>query len=83
MKATLTSKGQITIPVAVRRRLNLQTGDVLDFDNASPYLLARPDFSEKEMRAALGCTESRMQPSAEAWLQQTRGPVENPPEASS
>ena len=83
MKATLTSKGQITIPVAVRKRLNLKTGDVLDFDDASPHLLARPDFSEKEMRAALGCTEGRAQFSAEAWLEQTRGPVENPPEASS
>ena len=82
MKAILTSKGQITIPVAVRKRLNLKKGDVLDFDDASPYLLARPDFSEKEMRAALGCAKSQMQPSAEAWLEQTRGPVENPPETS-
>ena len=30
--ATLTSKGQITIPRIVRRILGLQTGDVLEFD---------------------------------------------------
>lgn len=29
--STLTSKGQITIPKAVRNNLNLKTGDVLDF----------------------------------------------------
>jgi len=28
--STLTSKGQITIPKAVRNNLNLKTGDVLD-----------------------------------------------------
>jgi antitoxin PrlF len=30
--ATLTSKGQITIPVEVRRLLNVQTGDRLEFE---------------------------------------------------
>lgn len=32
LRARLTSKGQITIPVAVRRKLNLQPGDELVFD---------------------------------------------------
>ncbi len=31
-RAKLTSKGQITIPVAVRHRLNVQAGDDLLFD---------------------------------------------------
>lgn len=29
--ATVTSKGQITIPVEIRTRLDLQTGDRIDF----------------------------------------------------
>jgi AbrB family looped-hinge helix DNA binding protein len=29
--AKITSKGQITLPVAVRRKLNLQTGDKIVF----------------------------------------------------
>lgn len=32
IKANLTSKGQITIPVAIRRKLNLQPGDELLFE---------------------------------------------------
>ena len=31
MRATMTSKGQITVPAALRREYNLQAGDELDF----------------------------------------------------
>ena len=40
MNATLTSKGQITIPVAIRRKLNLQPGDRLEFDETASFLKA-------------------------------------------
>lgn len=29
--ATLTSKGQITVPIAIRERLRIRTGDLVDF----------------------------------------------------
>jgi antitoxin PrlF len=32
MKVTLTSKGQVTVPVKIREQLNLQTGDKLNFE---------------------------------------------------
>jgi AbrB family looped-hinge helix DNA binding protein len=41
MQATITSKGQITIPLAIRRRLNLKAGDQLEFDESAPVLTAR------------------------------------------
>lgn len=31
MQAVMTSKGQVTIPVSVRSKLRLKTGDTLDF----------------------------------------------------
>ncbi|MAE63968.1 MAG: AbrB family transcriptional regulator [Phycisphaeraceae bacterium] len=31
MTSTVTSKGQITLPAEIRKRLNLQPGDKLDF----------------------------------------------------
>ena len=34
--ATLTSKGQITIPADVRRALNVQTGDRVEFVQIEP-----------------------------------------------
>ncbi len=40
MKATLTSKGQITIPIDVRNRLHLKPGDILEFDEEAPFLKA-------------------------------------------
>jgi AbrB family looped-hinge helix DNA binding protein len=39
--ATITSKGQITIPQALRQKLNLKVGDQLEFDETAPVLTAR------------------------------------------
>jgi antitoxin PrlF len=30
-RATITSKGQITLPIAIRHRMNLREGDVVEF----------------------------------------------------
>ncbi len=75
MKATLTSKGQLTIPKAIRRRLGLKPGQVLEFDESTPYLLAVPVFDEQAMRALVGCTSGRMAKTTDEWLDETRGPA--------
>ena len=53
MTATLTSKGQITIPLAIRQRLNLKTGDELEFDETSPVLSARRVVNVSEWEQTL------------------------------
>lgn len=47
-RSTLTSKGQITIPKAIRRRLGLQVGERLDFrvDDDGRIILERESTKE-------------------------------------
>lgn len=86
MKATLTSKGQITIPIKIRQRLGLQAGQVLEFDEETPYLKAVrviPPGAWDALRAA-----AEPFPEDHPWskmssmeiLDDMRGPVELPPE---
>lgn len=79
MKATLTSKGQITIPVHIRKRLHLKPGDVLEFDETAPFL--------KATRAIpAGAWEQFGKTAADPWeglsvheiMDELRGPVELP-----
>lgn len=78
MKATLTSKGQVTIPKAVRERLGLKPGQVLDFDETASFLKAVPVFDEDEMRAVIGSARGRLGVSSQEWLNETRGRIEIP-----
>ena len=80
MKATLTSKGQITIPVDIRSKLHLKPGDVLEFDENAPFLKATKTISPEAW-------EHFGKQWADPWpgrslsevLDELRGPVELPP----
>jgi AbrB family looped-hinge helix DNA binding protein len=79
MKATLTSKGQITLPAAIRRKLNLRAGDVLEFDEDAPFLKAHKPFDVATMRSAIGRGRKRRGgKNSAAWIETLRGPVELP-----
>jgi len=79
MQSTLTSKGQITIPSALRRKLHLKAGDVLDFDENAPYLKAVRQVDEKRMRSTIGCAKNKFEgKTVKQWLDELRGPVELP-----
>ena len=54
--ATLTSKGQITIPADVRRALNVQTGDRVEFVQVEPgrFELIAATRSVRELRGMFG-----------------------------
>ncbi|NHM28422.1 AbrB/MazE/SpoVT family DNA-binding domain-containing protein [Desulfofundulus sp. TPOSR] len=49
LRARLTSKGQITIPVTVRRMLNLQPGDELLFDVSPEGEVKVKSFKRKRL----------------------------------
>jgi AbrB family looped-hinge helix DNA binding protein len=52
MIATVTSKGQITIPLAVRTRLNLKAGDQIEFDESASVLTARRVIDREQWKKA-------------------------------
>lgn len=60
----LTSKGQVTVPVAVRRKLGVQAGDALDFADEGGRIVvrkARPSPAEIDAwLAALTGSADRM-----------------------
>ena len=80
VKATLTSKGQITIPVLIRNRLHLQPGDVLEFDENTPFLKATKAIDPKAWdefgRDAVDPWKGK---DIHAALDELRGEVELPP----
>ena len=80
MKATLTSKGQITIPRVIRSKFHLKPGDVLDFDESAPFLKATKSISpEAWQEFGQHWTDPWPELGVEAVLEELRGPVELPP----
>lgn len=57
--ATLTSKGQITIPADVRRSLNVDAGDRLEFVEVAPgrFEVVAATRSVRELKGMLGKVE--------------------------
>ena len=79
MKATVTSKGQITIPLAIRRKLRLHTGTVLEFDEKADCLRATKSVDPERMRSVIGIAQEDLGAKTTLqWLEELRGPVELP-----
>lgn len=82
--ATVTSKGQITIPLAVRHRLGLKEGDRIEFLNAGGEIIVRPARGEVNPFAAfagaLGTFPDGL-PAINAWVRELREDdgAESPP----
>ena len=79
MKATITSKGQITIPLPIRRKLKLHTGTVLEFDEQADCLKATKAVDPERMRSVIGVAKEELAGKTTLqWLEELRGPVELP-----
>ena len=76
VRAKVTSKGQITIPNEIRRRLRLETGDRVEFtvEGDRAYLRAVPsvDDSFAAYVGALGAFEDERE--IDTWVRELRDP---------
>jgi AbrB family looped-hinge helix DNA binding protein len=54
MKATVSEKGQITIPKRLRDRLGIRPGEVLDLDEEGGWLVARKSGSHDNVAELYG-----------------------------
>lgn len=79
MKATVTSKGQITIPLPIRRKLNLRRGTVLEFDHRADHLKATKAVDVARMRRVIGIAKDELAgKTAQEWMDELRGPIDPP-----
>ncbi len=75
-KATITSKGQVTLPVAVRRALNLHTGDVITFELDRIGVHVIPDKTKARFQSYAGKYRVGRGKTAKeivSWLRRLRG----------
>jgi antitoxin PrlF len=75
MKASVSEKGQVTIPKAIRDKLGLRPGSVLEFQTKNGVLVGRKsDPAEDPIVAVTGIIE--LDGEVDDYLSGTRGPAE-------
>ena len=57
MKATVSEKGQVTIPKQLRDRLGIRAGQVLEFDESAGALVARKAQDQNPVDAVYGIVD--------------------------
>lgn len=81
MKTTVSIKGQITVPLKLRKKLGIEPGQVLEFDESAPFLKATKYIDVDEMRSVIGIAKDKLGgKTLDEWMDWLRGPVELPPE---
>ena len=75
----MTSKGQITIPLPIRRKLKLHKGTILEFDERTDSLKATKCADAARMRSVIGIARKELAGKSVAqWVEALRGPVDLP-----
>ncbi len=75
-KAKITSKGQLTLPAAVRKALNVGAGDVVAFEIRPDGIVIQTDLPPDRFEQFVGRFRVGRGQSAEAtnrWLREIRG----------
>ena len=80
VKALVTTKGQVTIPKALRDKFGIEPGVEVDFVATADGIRLRKVVDHSKPRAVLGCLKRELAGrTAAEWLDELRGPVELPP----
>ncbi len=75
----MTSKGQITIPLPIRRKLKLHKGTILEFDERADHLKATKCADAARMRSVIGIARKELAGKSVAqWVEALRGPADLP-----
>lgn len=74
MKATVSEKGQVTIPKRLRERLGIHPGEVLEFEAERGRLVARKTSAADRVAAAYGILRGRLPGGVDAYIREARGP---------
>ena len=75
-QATITSKGQITVPLEVRKMLGVRAGDKLLFENDETGVRVRPVRSQSTFSKYRGIGNQGIGPGRKGiarWLRELRG----------
>jgi antitoxin PrlF len=72
MNATVSEKGQVTIPKPLRDRLGIRAGEVLDFEEEGGRLVARKASTRNPVDAVFGILE--LPRPSDDLLDELRGP---------
>lgn len=71
-RATVTSKGQLTLPKALRERLRLESGSVVDFVEEGDTVTLQPVRRRRSFTEALGTLEPLDGMTAEEYVSDMR-----------
>ena len=75
MKAVVSEKGQVTIPKALRERLGIRTGQVLDFKEDNGRLVAvKAQTDDDPIERVYGILKTGR--STDELIEELRGPVD-------
>ncbi|HLU25198.1 MAG TPA: AbrB/MazE/SpoVT family DNA-binding domain-containing protein [Longimicrobiales bacterium] len=76
MKAVVSEKGQVTIPKALRDRMGIRPGQVLEFREENGRLVVTKQVPEDAFASVIGILEIGR--STDEVLEELRGPVDEP-----
>lgn len=76
MKATVSEKGQVTIPKRLRERLGIRAGQVLEFHEEAGRLVAQKIVGTDPVDAAYGILA--LDRPTDELMEELRGPAELP-----